>query len=81
MKEACYQVKSRLPPKWGKIKIYTQKGEFLGEREAKFYSFLVESQQMTYELKTKSNGLYENDIIRVYFENGDYKIKKVDKNG
>ncbi|MBA2851427.1 S-adenosylmethionine:diacylglycerol 3-amino-3-carboxypropyl transferase [Methanococcus maripaludis] len=37
--------------------------------------------ERVYELKTKSNSLIEGDIIQVYFENGDYKVKKVDRNG
>jgi hypothetical protein len=75
-----YRVRTRLPPKWEKIKFYSQEGVFLEEKNVQMNIFYVSLGNKTYKLATKSNGLKEGDKIQVYFENGDYKIKKVDNN-
>ncbi|ABO35247.1 hypothetical protein MmarC5_0941 [Methanococcus maripaludis C5] len=77
-----YVVKGRRPPEYKKVKTFSLNGEYLGSREVKVHVFVVEDRnENPYYLKTESNGLQPNDKIEVNYCYGDYKIKKVDKNG
>ncbi|ABO35582.1 hypothetical protein MmarC5_1284 [Methanococcus maripaludis C5] len=76
-----YTVVMRQQTKNCKIAVYDSKFNKLSNNYILKNQFLVkDDSKKIYELKTKSNGLKEGDRIQVYFENGDYHIKKVNGN-
>jgi exonuclease VII large subunit len=76
-----YTVVMRQQARNCKISVYDSKFNKISNENVLKHRFYVKDVfKKMYELKTKSNGLKEGDKIQVYFENGDYKIKKVDNN-
>uniref|UniRef100_A9A6V3 Uncharacterized protein n=1 Tax=Methanococcus maripaludis (strain C6 / ATCC BAA-1332) TaxID=444158 RepID=A9A6V3_METM6 len=76
-----YTVFMRQQSKQFKANVYDPKFNKLSNNYILKNQFLVKDDlKKTYELKTKSNGLKEGDRIQVYFENGDYQIRKVNDN-